>query len=83
MSMELSTQNSCHKAKLFDQQVYKKILGRLMRSVREKRRELWVMRSWLLHHDNAPAHNVLGIREFLGKNNIAIVYWSNHPTLQI
>ena len=28
--------------------------------------------SWLLHHDNAPAHNALGIREFLAKNNIAV-----------
>ena len=44
-----------------------------MRSVREKRRELWVARSWLLHHDNAPAHNALRIREFFAKNNIAVL----------
>ena len=37
-----------------NQHVYKNILQRLMRSVREKRRELWETRSWLLHHDNAP-----------------------------
>ena len=56
-----------------NQHVYKSILRCLMRSVREKRRELWEMRSWLLlHHDNAPAHNALGIREFLTKNNIAV-----------
>ena len=48
-----------------NQHVYKNILRRLMRSVREKRRELWEMRSWLLYHDNAPAHNALEIREFL------------------
>ena len=53
--------------------VYKNILRRLMRLVKEKRRELWEKRSWLLHHDNAPADNVLGIREFLVKNNIAIL----------
>jgi len=29
--------------------------------------------SWLLHHDNAPAHNSLKIREFLAKNNIAVL----------
>ena len=46
-----------------------------------ERRELWETRTWLLYHDNAPAHNALGIREFLAKNNIAV--WSNHPTLQI
>ena len=38
-----------------------------------KRRELWEARSWLLHHDNAPAHNTLGIWEFLAKNNIAVL----------
>ena len=56
-----------------NQHVYKNILRRLLRSVREKRRELWEARSWLLHHDNAPAHNALGIREFLAKNNIAVL----------
>jgi len=41
--------------------------------VREKRRELWETRSWLLHHDNAPAHNASRIWEFLAKNNIAVL----------
>ena len=52
-----------------NQQVHKNILRHLMRSVREKRRELWETRSWLLHHDNAPAHNALGIWEFLAKHS--------------
>ena len=56
-----------------NQHVYKNILRRLMRLVREKRRELLETRSWLLNHDNAPAHNALGIREFLAKNNIAVL----------
>ena len=55
-----------------NQHVNKNILRRLMRSVREKRRELWQTRSRLLHHDNAPSHNALGIRGFLAKNNIAV-----------
>ena len=54
------------------QHVYKNILRCLMCSVREKRRELWETRSWLLHYDNAAAHNALEIREFLAKNNIAV-----------
>ena len=41
--------------------------------MREKRRELWETKSWLVHHDNAPAHNDMGIREFLTKNNIAVL----------
>ena len=64
-----------------NQHVNKNILRCLMRSVWEKRRELWETRSWLLHHDNAPAHNALVIGSFLPK--ITLLYWSNHPTLQI
>ena len=56
-----------------NQHVHKNILRRLMRSVREKKRELWETRSWLLHHDKAPVHYALGIREFLAKNNIAVM----------
>ena len=56
-----------------DQHVCKNILRRLMCSVREKKRELWETRSWLLRHDIAPAHKALGIREFLAKNNIAVL----------
>ena len=44
-----------------------------MRSVREKKRELCETRSWLLHHDNAPAYDALGIREFLAKNNVVVL----------
>jgi hypothetical protein len=25
---------------------------------------------WILHHDNAPAHDALRVREFLAKNSI-------------
>ena len=55
------------------QHIYKDILRRLMQSVREKRQELWDEKSWVLHHDNAPLHNALSIREFLAKNNIAVM----------
>ena len=37
------------------------------------------MRPWLLHHDNAPAHNALGIQEFFGKNNIAVLEHLEQP----
>ena len=30
-------------------------------------------RRWVLHHDNAPAHTALSIREFLAKKNIPIL----------
>ena len=31
---------------------------------------------WVLHHDNAPAHTTLSIREFLAKKNIPVLH---HP----
>ena len=31
------------------------------------------MKPWLLHHDNAPAHNTLSIQQFLAENNITML----------
>ena len=59
-----------------NQHVYKEILRRLLRSVREKRRELWQDNAWLLHQDNAPVHNALSIRQFLVKRNVTVL---DHP----
>ena len=53
--------------------VYKEILQRLLRSVKEKRRDSWESSTWLLHHDNAPAHTALGIRKFLADKNITVL----------
>ena len=44
-----------------NQYVYKEILRRLMRSVRDKRRDLWENNTWVLHHNNTPAHSALSI----------------------
>ena len=55
------------------QHAYREVLRRLLRSVREKRRELWGANSWLLHHDNAPAHNALSIRQFLAERNVTVL----------
>ncbi|UYV69011.1 hypothetical protein LAZ67_6002010 [Cordylochernes scorpioides] len=38
-------------------------------SIRQKRPDLWKNKNWLLHHDNAPAHTSLLVRDFLAKNN--------------
>ena len=56
--------------------VYKEILWRLLRSVCEKRRELWQDNVWLLHQDNKPAHNALSIRQFLAERNVIVL---DHP----
>ncbi len=56
-----------------NQQVYREILRRLLRSVREKRQESRQGNSCLLHHNNAPAHSALSIRQSLAEKNIAVL----------
>jgi len=36
---------------------YEGVLCRLCNAVRRKRPDLWVAKTWQLHHDNAPAHS--------------------------
>jgi len=52
-----------------NEQCYLEVLTRLRESVRRKRAGLWPDK-WILHHDNAPAHDALRVREFLAKNSI-------------
>jgi len=52
---------------------YCEVLRRLRQNVRCKRPEMWKNGNWLLHHDNAPAHISLVVREFLTKNNVSTV----------
>jgi transposase len=49
------------------------VLRQWRENVRRKWPELWKNRNWLLHHDNAPAHTSLVVREFLTKNNVTTV----------
>jgi len=44
---------------------YLEVLERLRENVRRKRPELFANSSWILHHDNAPAHTALSVREFV------------------
>ena len=52
------------------------VLERLREKVRRKRPELFANNSWMLHHDNAPAHTALCAREFLTTNQITVL---EHP----
>ena len=52
---------------------YCEVLRRMRENVRRKRPEMWKNGDWLLHHDNAPAHTSLIVREFLTKNNMTTV----------
>nr|XP_012143528.1 PREDICTED: putative uncharacterized protein FLJ37770 [Megachile rotundata] len=49
-------------------QFYAEVLERLRLKVRRVRRE--IANSWMLHHDNAPSHTSLIVRQILTKHNI-------------
>jgi len=50
---------------------YKDVLERLLKRVQRVRTD--IADRWVLHHDNAPAHTALSIREFLAKENIPVL----------
>jgi len=58
-----------------NQQCHLEVLTRLRETVRRKRPGLWPDK-WILHHDNAPAHDALRVLEFLAKNSITKM---DHP----
>jgi hypothetical protein len=56
-----------------NQVYYKEILTALHERVKRKRPEMWKNSSWILHHDNAPAHNALSVTTFLAKDKILVL----------
>jgi len=64
-----------------NKEFYLNALKRSRAAVRKKRPEEWANNTWLLHHDKAPAHASLIIREFLTKHETTVV--PSRPTLQI
>ena len=56
-----------------NKEYYLEVLRRLREAIRRKRPDLWRNNSWQLHHDNAPAHTSLLVREFLTKNNTVMM----------
>jgi len=52
---------------------YKEVLANLHERVRRRRPEMWKNGSWVLHQDNAPAHNALSVKIFLTKHKITML----------
>ena len=59
-----------------NQVYYLEVLKMLREKVRRKRPECFANNSWILHHDNAPAHTALSVREFLATKQITLL---EHP----
>ena len=56
-----------------NKEYYLSVMRHLREAIRLKRPELWRNNSWFLHHDNAPSHTALVLREYLAKNSTNIV----------
>ncbi|UYV64394.1 hypothetical protein LAZ67_3000512 [Cordylochernes scorpioides] len=52
-----------------NKEYYLQVMRNLREAIRQKRPDLWKNKNRLLHHDNAPAHTSLLVRDFLAKNN--------------
>ena len=59
-----------------NQVYYKNVLTTLREHVRRRRPDMWKNASWILHYNNAPAHNALSVKRYLAKNNIPVM---EHP----
>jgi hypothetical protein len=45
------------------------IIKQLPEAVRRKRPELWP-NNWILHHDSAPVHRALSVKQFLAQKSV-------------
>ena len=48
-------------------------MRRVREAIRQKPTELWKNQSWILHHNNASAHTLMLVLEFLAKNKTVII----------
>jgi transposase len=62
-----------HQGQIVNCWYYLEVLKRLRENARRKRPQLWRNNSWFLHHDNAPAHASLLIRNVLANMNISVL----------
>jgi len=58
---------------MVNKQLYHEVLARLRDAACRKRPELWENQTWILHHNNAPAHVSPLIRSYLAKHQTSVV----------
>jgi len=58
---------------MVNKQLNQEVLAHLRDAVRRKKPELWENQTWMLCHDNAPAHAFLFICSYLAKQQKSIV----------
>ena len=61
-----------------NKEYYLEVMAWLREVFRQKCTELWKNKSWILHHDNAPAHTSILVPEFFAKNLLtSIDVWAD------
>jgi transposase len=55
------------------------MLKRLHEAVHRRSPELWP-NDWILHHDNAPAHRMLTVKQFLAQESITEVEYPTYSS---
>jgi hypothetical protein len=63
------TDANVDRAQTVNQQCYLEVLTRLRESIQKKKPDLWPEK-WILHHDNAPAHDALRVHKSMAKKSI-------------
>jgi len=61
---------------MVNKQLYQEVLARLRDVRRRMTPDLWENQTWMLHHDNAPAHASLFICSYPTKHQTSVV---SHP----
>jgi len=56
-----------------NKEFYVAVLKHLREAICQKRPPLWTNQSWVLHHDDAPAHSSFLVHNFLAKNEMTVV----------
>ena len=56
-----------------NKEYYIEVMSRLCDAIHQKFTVLWENQSWNLHHDNAPAHALMLVHEFLVKDKTVIM----------
>ena len=61
-----------------NQLFYKKVPTHLVNKVRQKRRASWARKTWILHHNSAPAHTALSMKQFLVSKEITPLHYPTY-----
>jgi [histone H3]-lysine36 N-dimethyltransferase SETMAR len=56
-----------------NKEYYLSVMRRLREAIRKKRPDLWINNSWFLHHDNAPSHTAIIIRDYLTQKSTNVL----------